>query len=367
MKIPKNFIYFIVVAQGLITLGNYAVYASLMAFFPSLLAHSTIIFILFMLLSVSFLGMSIVTFHRESKWLRMPYILSAIWLPTWFYLLMAALATIIVNAIWPAGTLITPKIIFGIALLLCLYGIINARITRVINLKISLPNLPEYWKGKTAIMASDLHLGHILRKGFAQRIIKQINSLKPDIVFLPGDFYDGVKTDFTYLAGLFKELKSTHGTYYVTGNHEEIAGYEICEKAISGGGIHILENQMVDINGLQVAGLAYYSESKETPEGISQLISSMKLDPLKPTVLLKHVPNLVAAISKMGVHLQLSGHTHLGQVWPFRYATRRVYKGFDYGLKTLENYKIYTSSGAGTWGPPVRIFTKSEMVRIEFE
>ncbi len=358
MKLPKNFIYFIIAAQGLITLGHYAVYATLMAFFPSLAGYSAVLLILLLLLSVSFLVMSIVTFRRESAWLRLPYILAASWLPIWFYLLIASLVTIIVGA---------PHIIFGLAILICIYGIINARVTRIINLKISLPNLPEYWKGKTAIMASDLHLGHILRKGFAQRIIRQINSLKPDIVFFPGDFYDGVKTDFTELANLFREVKSTHGIYYVTGNHEEIAGYEICEQAISGGGMHILENQMVDINGLQIAGLAYFSESRETPERIAELLSSMKLDPVKPTILLKHVPNLVTDIAKMGINLQLSGHTHLGQVWPFRYITRRVYKGFDYGLKTLGDYKIYTSSGTGTWGPPLRIFTKSEMVRIEFE
>ncbi len=367
MKPPKGFIYFLILAQALIILGHYAVYSALMAFFPALAAHHTVWLAVLMLLSVSFLAMTILSFRYKSAWLRPFYILAAVWLPMFFYFLLASLLAIIILWIWPPGSGIVPGIIFALAVLACIYGLINARVSRVVPVNVSLPNLPPAWKGKTAVMVSDLHLGHVLRDGFARKIINDINALKPEIVFLPGDFFDGVKTDFNHLAGLFKQVKSVRGIYYVTGNHEQIAGYEICEQAVAAAGMHILENKMADINGLQIAGLAYYAETKETPERIINLLASMNLDPAKPTILLKHVPNHVSAIAKTGVSLQLSGHTHLGQVWPFRFITKRVYKGFDYGLKQLGNFQIYTSSGAGTWGPPMRVFTRSEIVKIVFE
>jgi predicted MPP superfamily phosphohydrolase len=362
MKLPKGFIYFLIVAQALITLGHYAVYSALMAFFPALAAHHVLWLAVFILLSVSFLTMTILTFQLESPWLRPFYILAAIWLPIFFYFLLASLLTIIILWIWPMGNNVVPVVLFAVAILACVYGLVNARIARVIKVQVSLPNLPPAWKGKTAVMVSDLHLGHVLREGFAQKIINNINALKPEIVFFPGDFFDGAKTDFNHLANLFKQVKSTHGIYYVTGNHEEIAGYKVCEQAVAGAGMHILENQKTDIDGLQIAGLAYYSESQETPGRVKDLLGQMQLDPQKPAILLKHVPNNIPAIAAAGISLQLSGHTHLGQVWPFRYITKRVYKGFDYGLKQLGQFQIYTSSGAGTWGPPMRVFTKSEIV-----
>ena len=359
MKLPKGLIIFLVVAQALLVLGHYAVYSALVTFFPALATHNTLVLTVLLLLSVSFLGTSIITFRRESIWLRPFYVLSAAWLPLFFYFLLASLGSVIINLPW---------LFFGVAVVLEVYGIINARITRITKVHVKLRNLPSYWKGRTAVLVTDLHLGHILREGFARKVIKNINALQPDIVFIPGDFYDGVKTDFANLANLFREVKSVHGIYFTTGNHEPIAGYKDCENAISGAGMHILENHKTEIQGLQIAGLAYHAENLETPQSLRQLLGSLNLDQAKPTILLKHVPNQIEAIASLGlVDLQLSGHTHHGQMWPFRYITHAVYKGFDYGLKSLGNYQIYTSSGAGTWGPPMRAFTKSEVVKIVFE
>ena len=93
----------------------------------------------------------------------------------------------------------------------------------------------------------------------------------------------------------------------------------------------------------------------------------MNIDPSKPSILLKHIPDHREAVEKSGINFQISGHTHHGQIWPFRYITKKIFKGFDYGLKSLNNLQIYTSSGVGTWGPPLRIFTKSELIKITFE
>jgi len=365
MKIPKSFFYFLAIVQSLLILGHYALYAALLFIFPALLAYHVALIIAAFLLSISFLALSIVTFRNGNFLLRWLYIISAVWMPTWFYLLLACLIIIIIKGIFPAEPAVIDLILALAAILVSVYGIINARIHRIINIKLALPNLPEFWRGKTAVVVSDLHLGHVLRKDFAKKIIAKINSLRPDIIFIPGDFFDGVKTDFAGLANLFKELKAEQGIYYVTGNHEAIAGYKICEQAIGGAGIHILENQKVEVLGLQIAGLAY--AGGETIKDVEKNIKAMNLNPALPSILLKHVPNHALAIANLGINLQLSGHTHLGQVWPGGLITRLVFKGFDYGLKQAGKNFIYTSSGVGTWGPPMRVFTKSEIVRIRFE
>jgi predicted MPP superfamily phosphohydrolase len=213
-------------------------------------------------------------------------------------------------------------------------------------------------------MVSDLHLGHILHSGFARKIIKLINEQKPDIVFIPGDFYDGVHTDFGALAAEFKTVSAPLGMYFCSGNHEMFAGYGACETAIKNAGIKILEDEKLEIDGIQIAGLAYKEETDET---VVKRLEAIGLNREKPSILLKHVPNRLGPISRAGASLVLSGHSHQGQIWPFRYITYNVFKGFDYGLKSKGATQVYTSSGAGTWGPPMRVFTKSEIVKIIFE
>jgi len=361
MKLPKGFFIFLAVIQAVLTLGHWALYSALVFFFPLATAYHTGLLIALLLWSFSFLAFSIVTFKVDNPFLRMGYILSAVWIPIWFYLLLASLISLILQ---PLGLHIFVSLIFILALVLSFYGILNARYARITTLRVKLPNLPEIWRGKTAVFVSDLHLGHVLRYGFAGKVIEKINRLKPEIVFIPGDFFDGVETNFNELANLFKSVKSAHGIYYVTGNHEEIAGYKICENAIAQAGMKILENTIVSIQGLQIAGLAYAHESDES---VQQLLHNMNIDRSRPTILLKHVPNHIESVAHAGVSLMLSGHSHHGQIWPGRHITKAVWKGYDYGLKKFEQLQVFTSSGVGTWGPPMRVFTKSEIVKIIFE
>ncbi len=367
IKIPNVFWLILSLIQILISACHYALYASIMHFFPSLIFCKITLLVVVMFLSVTFFAMTIITFRHDNWFLRFLNLAASVWLPTFFYLLLASLAAIIYEFTYSQHITLVAILFYCVAILLILYGIINARIARVVNLTLNLPNLPSIWKGKTAVLVTDIHLGHILRFKFANKVIQKINSLSPELVFISGDFFDGVKTNFQELAILFNAIKAPQGTYYVTGNHEEIAGYKICEDAISKAGIHILENQKVDLNGLQIAGLAYFTEGKETKEVVAQKLKAMNLDSSKPSILLKHVPNRAVDIAEYGVNLQLSGHTHHGQIWPFRYFTNLVYKGYDYGLKKIGDNYMYTSSGIGTWGPPLRIFTRSEIVRIVFE
>jgi uncharacterized protein len=359
----KKIAFFLLVAQSALIIFNILIYGLLITFFPRLGLHATSLLVTILLLSISFLTFSVLTFKHENVVLRIGGILSSIWLVTSFYFVICSLVVLIAYLFHPVGLENYGYAAVIVTLLAAIYGLINARVTQVTKIKVTLPNLPEFWKGKTAMVAADLHLGQVLKHGFARKIIKIINKENPDIVFIPGDFYDGVHTGFQSLANEFKNTKAPLGIYFCSGNHEMFAGYDQCEKALRGAGIKILENQMVELNGLQIAGVAY---KHDTMPDLPQTLNSLNLNRNKPALLLKHVPLQLKEIAEAGINFVICGHTHHGQVWPFRYITKRYFKGFDYGFKMFKNLQVYTSSGAGTWGPPMRVFTKSELVKITF-
>jgi hypothetical protein len=134
--------------------------------------------------------------------------------------------------------------------------------------------------------------------------------------------------------------------------------------AVQRAGIRVLYNEMVDLDGLQIIGVDYRDSTRE--EQLKAILQKMQVDPHRPSILLKHAPLNLEVAREQGISLQLSGHTHQGQVFLFRFITSWVYRGYDYGLKWFGDLLVYTSSGAGTWGPPMRIDTKPEIVVITF-
>jgi predicted MPP superfamily phosphohydrolase len=368
MKIPTKFFYFLGFTQIILTFCHWLLYLCLLFIFPWLIPYKHALLSVLLLLSVSFLAFSFLEFKSDNIIIGVAYTLSGLWIVAWFYLLVSSLAACLAYLITSKSFPYVTSTFFIIALAVWVYGIINARILRTVELKIKLPNLPEYWKGKTAVMVSDLHLGHVLRKGFAKKIVAKINSFSPEIVFIPGDFYDGAKTDFASLANLFKEVKSPQGIYFCSGNHEMFAGYDECETALREAGITILENEKIEVNGLQIAGVAYNRNLiQDTIVGFKGILEKLNLDKSKTSILLKHVPLQIEDVQGASINLMLSGHTHKGQVWPGSIVTKKFWKGFDYGFQWVGDLQIYTSSGAGTWGPPVKINSASEIVKITFE
>jgi hypothetical protein len=253
----------------------------------------------------------------------------------------------------------------GIALMASLYGFLNAGIIRTTRISLELPHLPTPWKGKTAVWVSDTHLGHVRNHRFALHIAKMIQNLGPDIVFIGGDLYDGGKAmDLNHMITPLSQISSPYGTYFITGNHEEFYDNTPYLQAVRQAGIRVLYNEMVELDGLQIIGVDY--RDSRNPEQFKNLLQKMGIDRDKPSILLKHTPFDLEVPRDHGITVQLSGHTHQGQVFLFRFITSQVYKGYDYGLKRLGGLLVYTSSGAGTWGPPMRIDTKPEIVVIKF-
>ncbi len=364
VNMPKNLIYVIGIAQLFIAACHWLGYELLLLFFPALYPYHILLAVIMLLLSFAFLLFTLLTHNYQSFLLNWGNVLAGIWIVWGLYFLMASALTLVLCALGLLALTTAGHLSIIVSLTLVVYGAVNARVIRIKHLTVNLPNLPDFWKGKTAVMVSDLHLGQILKNGFAKKIIKITNSLNPEIVFIPGDFYDGARSDFQGLANEFKKIKAPLGIYFCSGNHEMFAGYGICEQAIRNAGIKILEDQKVEIEGLQVLGLAYKQETDET---VKTRLLKTGLANNKPSILLKHVPSHLSVAEQSGVSLQLSGHTHLGQIWPGRYVTRKIFKGYDYGLKALGDLQVLTSSGVGTWGPALRIFTESEIIKITFQ
>jgi predicted MPP superfamily phosphohydrolase len=220
------------------------------------------------------------------------------------------------------------------------------------------------WRGRTALVVTDLHLGQINGPGFSRRIVALAARLKPDIIFFSGDFFDGGKTDATTLAAPFRNLAPPFGSYFSTGNHDEFSNTSHYAEVLTHIGIRVLMNEKVLIDGLQIVGVS--NGDAGYPIRLRATLESLNLVRGKTSILLNHVPNRLPIVEQAGINLQISGHTHGGQLFPFTWLTRRAFGKFTYGLQRFGALQVYTSSGAGTWGPPMRVGTRPEIVLLTF-
>ena len=234
----------------------------------------------------------------------------------------------------------------------------------VIDVDKQVPGLSEL----NIAFASDIHLGHIIGEKHLTKIITQIQNLKPDIILFPGDLVDEELQPVIQknLGRLFNNLSAPYGIYAVTGNHEYIGGANAAVEYLSKFNISFLRDTTLLINNaFYLAGREDLSMNGFTGtkrKSLNELLS--KADTNLPVILMDHQPiNLAEAVQNQ-VDLQISGHTHHGQMWPLNYATERIFK-LSWGYKKIENSHFYVSSGAGTWGPHVRIGNQPEIVHIK--
>jgi predicted MPP superfamily phosphohydrolase len=369
-KTFMRFFLFIGIVQSILFLGHWFLYRTLVRFFgvvdpAKLLALKAVLG----LLSVSLVLTSFLAFRYSNLLIRCVYTVAASWVGIlYLFILASALCWIFYGLAklihLPLDQKILIEILIGIALVASLYGFINAGVIRTTRVNVRLPHLPGSWKGKTAVWVSDTHLGQVRNYGFARQVAADVKNLHPDIVFIGGDLYDGVAVDLDKAVQPFSKISAPYGTYFITGNHEEFSDNRPYLEAVRRAGIHVLYNEKVELDGLQIIGVDYRDSRRE--EDFRAILGKMGIDPHKPSLLLKHAPLNLRVAREQGISFQLSGHTHQGQVLLFRLITSKVYKGYDYGLKWFGDLLIYTSSGAGTWGPPMRIDTKPEIVVITF-
>jgi predicted MPP superfamily phosphohydrolase len=316
------------------------------------------------LLGFRFSGVLVATIYKlAAVWLGLLnfFFLAACfsWL-VWFALRLSPLAPGL-----PAHRPLIAAVLFALALVTGIYGLINASWIRIRHVAVKLPDLPESWRGRTALLLSDLHLGNINGLKFSSRIAATSARLHPDIVFLAGDIFDGSGADPDRLAAPLLQIAPPFGFYFTSGNHEEYGGEARYTDALTRAGIHVLANERVTVDGLRIVGVSY-SESNY-PIRLRTFLQSLDLADGPASILLNHAPNRLSIVEQTGVSLQLSGHTHGGQFFPFTWITRRTFGKFTYGLQQFGSLQVYTSSGAGTWGPPMRVGTHPEIVLLHFD
>lgn len=365
-------IVFIAVVQSLLLLVHGFVYLTWIDFSAGSdpPGDSKLAVLAVILLAVSFVAATLAALRWTHRLVRLFYTISAAWAGTVNFCFLAACGCwVVYGALALAGFRAErqplAEALFGLALLVSAYGMVNAAKPRVKTVTVNLPNLPASWRGRVAALVTDTHLGPLRNERFARRIARRIAKFQPDILFLGGDVYDGGAADLGRLAAPWGEIKPPLGAYFVTGNHEEFTGRGKYLDAITRAGIRVLDNEKVVLEGLQIVGV-HYRDSAD-PRRFRAILRRAALDRGKASVLLSHAPHGLRIAEEEGIALQLSGHTHGGQMFPFTWITRRIYGRFTYGLQRLGSLASYTSCGAGTWGPPLRVGTKPEIVLLRFQ
>ncbi|MBI3888886.1 metallophosphoesterase [Candidatus Nomurabacteria bacterium] len=365
---PIIIIFFAGIVSLVLALVHVIVYKAFVSIFSLTATGKLFLGIILAALCLSFVLASILTFNFNNLFTRTYYTISATWLGFAFYLFLASciyVLTILLSRIFGIDT---PKL-FGIlclvlALAVSIYGVVHARTLLVKNINVTLPNLPAGWQGKRVVFVSDIHLGVVLGRDFAQKIVDKINEINPDIVFIGGDLYDGVKVDENQIVQPFAGLHPALGTYFITGNHEEFRDNKPYLEAVKNIGIRVLNNELVNINGLQLIGVD--DRDSVNLAKFQNILANLNINKNEPSILLKHEPFQLDEAARVGISMQISGHTHRAQVFPLNGFTYLIYKGYDYGLHLFGKMSVYTSSGVGTWGPPLRVGSDSEIVVFTF-
>lgn len=320
-------------------------------------------------LSCSFLAATLLAFRYTHLVVRVFYRLAAVWLGLVSFLFFAtALSWITFGIVRLLGIAVDfhriVEWLFAVAALSGFCALLNASVTRLRQISVHLENLPEAWRGRTAALVSDLHLGHFRNRRFLKRIVRQIMARRPDIIFIAGDLYDGTAIDERRAAEPLRDLKAPFGTYFSAGNHEQFRDDSAYLQAIAAAGPRVLGNEKVVVDGLQIVGVPYNHATHDAH--LRSVLEQIGIDRDSASILLTHAPDRPHIADEAGVSLQLSGHTHLGQFYPWTWMARRMYRQYVYGLSRLGRLQVYTSSGAGTWGPPMRLGSTPEIVFLKF-
>lgn len=361
----------IALLQGLLLAAHWFIYRTFIVFLGPFSAPATLALrAALLLLAFSFVIATLLGFRFTNRLVTLLYRIAAVWLGLLnFFFWAACLCRLAGWALALTGLIadrpLAAVVLFGLAVLTGIYGLVNARFIRIRRISVRLAGLPDSWRGRTALVVTDMHLGHVNGPGFSRRIVRLAARLNPDIIFLPGDLFDGGKADAAALAEPFHALAPPLGSYFSTGNHDEYGNAALYAEVLTHAGIRVLANEKVTVDGLDIVGISHGDSGH--PLRLRVVLDSLHLTPGKATLLLNHVPSHLAQAEEAGIGLQLSGHTHGGQIFPFTLVTRRVFGKFAYGLQRFGALQVYTSSGAGTWGPPMRVGTSPEIALLTFE
>jgi len=268
---------------------------------------------------------------------------------------------------------VTGASVLGLVGIVLLAGYVNSIIPRVVALNLSVPAKASKLKHLNIVAVSDIHLGIIVGRSRFDGIVDKINRMDPDLVLLLGDIVDEelVPVIRQNLGESLRSIHSRFGVFAITGNHEYIGGAEEACSYLAEHKVTLLRDQSLKVaDSFFLVGREDQSSSQFPPfhkrKELAQLMESV--DRNYPVILMDHQPFKLNEAAVQGIDLQLSGHTHYGQLWPINYIVNGIYE-LAWGYRKIAGTQYYVSDGVGTWGPPVRIGNRPEIVniRIKFE
>jgi len=242
-----------------------------------------------------------------------------------------------------------------ITAVLTIYSLINASYIKIKTINIETSKVK---KPKNLVLLTDIHFNSTHTADYLNNIVKQTNSLDPEIVFITGDLFDGTYCHMDNPLAPLDSIKAP--VYFVTGNHETYTGLEVVNREIAKTKIIKLDDKSTIRNGLQIVGLSF----DHGGFNVDKVLTETKLDETKFKILITHSLLKIDRIEKAGIDLTLSGHTHAGQIFPFGLIVWLFHKPVV-GLHKFGNTNVYISPGTGTWGPPMRLGSRNEITLIK--
>lgn len=326
--------------------------------------HSAIVLLL---LFLSVIAASYLIHKSDNLFTRWYYIITSFWIGLVANLFISIVFTYLLKYLLPLLNINVPNLFYQIffialALLLSVYGIYGARYPQITEYTVFIKDLPKTWNNKTIVQISDVHLGPVYRQFFFNRIMDKVASINPEAVFITGDLFDGMEADFSWFGKPFKKINPPQGIYYSYGNHDLYLGFNRVMDILKGSPLVILDNKLKEVAGLQIIGINYSFDKDFDLE--KNILDQVGYTENKPSLLLFHAPKNIDLAKSAGIDLQLSGHTHDGQLFPFNLIAKWAHHGFGYGLFVLDDFSLIVSRGVGTWGPPMRTSGASEIVKI---
>lgn len=313
-----------------------------------------LITVLIIIFTAAYPAASILESVVSNVFTRIIYTLSATWMGIALVLAYTLLAYEIMNFVFNIPPFAAGIAVLIVAAVISVYSIINSIYLKVKEIEIPIQNLEREMR---IVQISDTHIGPTRNSGFMKEIVKKIDALNPDLVLITGDLVEGTVGLHSSMFDSINKLKAK--IFFVTGNHDMYEGLENVFEVLKTTNINILRNEVVEFEGLQIVGVNYSTHRNY----LKSVLPGLKIDKSKPSLLMYHVPVEVETANEAGIDLQLSGHTHRGQMFPFNFLGRLVFPYFN-GLYNHKGTQLYVSPGTGTWGPPMRSGSQSELTLI---
>ncbi|MBX4196653.1 metallophosphoesterase [Candidatus Pacearchaeota archaeon] len=312
-------------------------------------------YILMIVLSLSFIGTMVLERTMPNVFTRVLYTLSSVWLGVLFISLWILLINSVLTLFIEIPLLVQGTYTLSLIALISLYSLHNATRTNITWMTIPLKNLKKPLK---IVQLTDIHIGTIRSSKFLKKIVETVNSINPNFVVITGDLFDGSAPLTKEIVSPLNDLKAP--AYFVIGNHEIYDGIAGVSEILKSTKLKVLRNEKSSFKEIQIIGVDFSDDKKY----LEEILPRISINKKKPAILLYHPPASLEPVEKAGIGLQLSGHTHKGQIFPFNLFVRLAYP-YVTGLHTTEKTSLYISPGTGTWGPPMRLGSRNEITVID--